>query len=150
MTDAAHPPRRSTARNPWYAEGLRFACLPDCGKCCTRHGEYDFVYLDPDDVVRLAAHLHLDGESFLEKHAAEDDGYVILRMDGPSCPFLRGTACSVYEARPTQCRTFPFWRENVRSRTAWERLRDFCPGIGEGDLHGVATIRSVTARKPEP
>jgi hypothetical protein len=150
MTDPAHPPRRSTARNPWYAEGLRFTCLPDCGKCCTRHGEYDFVYLDPDDVVRLAAHLDLDGESFLEKHAAEDDGYVILRMDGPSCPFLRGTACSVYEARPTQCRTFPFWRENVRSRTAWERLRDFCPGIGEGDLHGVATIRSVAARKPEP
>ena len=95
MPDAAQPPRRSTARHPWYSEGLRFSCRPDCGACCTRHGDHDYVYLEPDDVNRLAAHLELDGESFLEEHAAEDDGYVILRMDGPDCPFLRGTACSV-------------------------------------------------------
>ncbi len=137
-------------RQPWYADGLHFACLPDCGKCCTRHGDYDYVYLDPDDVVRLAGALGLAREAFLERHVVDDDGYLALRMSGPDCPYLRGTACAVYEARPNQCRTFPFWRENLRSRTAWERLRVFCPGIGAGDLHALEKIRAVAARKTEP
>jgi uncharacterized protein len=150
MSCEAKAPRRSTLRNPWYSAGLRFSCVPGCVACCTCHGEYAYVYLDPDDVLRLAKHLVLDPEEFLERHSAEDDGYVILRMDEPACPFLRDAGCSVYEARPNQCRTFPFWRENVRSRTAWERLRSFCPGIGEGKLHEVTAIRSTAAKKPEP
>jgi Fe-S-cluster containining protein len=38
----------------------------------------------------------------------------------------------VYPVRPTQCRTFPFWREHVRSRAAWDRLADECPGCNQG------------------
>jgi hypothetical protein len=57
-------PERNAKRRPWYAEGLRFACQPDCGKCCTRHGTYGYVYLEPDDVSRLAAHFDLSIEAF--------------------------------------------------------------------------------------
>ena len=150
VAERSRPPRRSTARQPWYAEGLRFACVPDCGACCTRHGDYDFVYLDPGDVDRLAAALGLARDAFFERHVVEDDGYLALRMNGPDCPFLRGSGCGVYESRPNQCRTFPFWRENLRSRTTWERLRSFCPGIGSGDVHAVETIRAVAAKNTEP
>ena len=68
---------------------------------------------------------------------------------GPDCPFLRGGRCLVYTVRPVQCRTFPFWRENLRSLEHWERLREFCPGIDEGERHDLETIeRAVAARKP--
>jgi len=147
MLEPEKPPRRSTARRPWYAGGLRFACVPDCGACCTRHGEYDYVYLDPDDVDRLAALHGLDRGAWAERYAFVDDGYLALRMNGPDCPFLRGTACAVYEARPNQCRTFPFWRENLRSRAAWQRLHAFCPGIDAGELHPVERIRAVASTK---
>jgi Fe-S-cluster containining protein len=133
---------------PWYAEGLRFTCQPECGKCCTRHGAYGYVYLEDGDDERLAEHLGLDLATFRRTHTARDDGHLILKMEEPACPFLDGARCRVYEARPTQCRTFPFWPENLRSRARWERLRSFCPGIGEGKLLSLPEIRSWMANEP--
>lgn len=130
-----------TRRAPWYAEGLAFTCRPDCGRCCTRHDEYDYVYLGRADVARLAAHFELTIAEFKARHTKKDDGHVVLRMDGPACPYLDGSRCSVYAARPEQCRTFPFWPENLRSRSGWEALASFCPGVGVGDRVPLYTIR---------
>jgi Fe-S-cluster containining protein len=137
-------------RLPWYGSGLRFSCVADCGACCTKHGDYDFVYLEPGDIVRLAAHFDLGGDEFMARYGALDDGHAIVRMDGPGCPFLSGARCTVYDARPSQCRTFPFWRENLRTRSSWERLREFCPGVGEGEDHSFETIRARLDRPPDP
>jgi Fe-S-cluster containining protein len=140
--DPTEGSRNASPRRPvWYAEGLRFACQPDCGKCCTRHGEYDYVYLDRDDVRRLAAHLKMTMPEFREEWTRQDEGHTILKMDGPACPFLNGSRCAVYEARPRQCGTFPFWPENVKSRRDWDELGTFCPGIGQGDFVPLPTIR---------
>ena len=134
--------RRAAAKRPaWYAEGLRFACQPDCGKCCTRHGEYDYVYLERDDVARLASHLKMTVTAFRAQWTKQDEGHTILKMDGPACPFLEGARCTVYEARPGQCGTFPFWPENLRSREGWEELGTFCPGVGQGDFVPLHAIR---------
>ncbi len=138
---SARPSRR------WYAPGLAFACLPGCGACCTRHGDYDYVYLDPDDVTALATHLGLTRDEFRSRHVATEDGYELLRMDGPDCPFLSGSRCTVYAARPTQCRTFPCWTENLRTRAAWERLRSFCPGIGAGEVLSAEEIGRALERE---
>jgi hypothetical protein len=73
----------------------------------------------------------------------------VLALNGPDCPFLRGTRCAVYPVRPIQCRTFPFWRENLRSHEEWERLSQFCPGIDAGEHHDLEAIRrDIDARKP--
>ena len=134
-------PGNSAKRRPWYAEGLRFTCQPDCGKCCTRHGKYGYVYLEGDDVQRLAAHFEMPVEAFRAEWTKRDDGHTILKMDGPACPFLRGTLCTVYDARPGQCGSFPFWPENLKSRKGWEELAAFCPGVGQGDFVPLHVIR---------
>jgi Fe-S-cluster containining protein len=137
-----------SARRPWYAEGVRFSCRPDCGKCCTRHGDYDYVYLEPGDVRRLAAHFDMTVRAFRAKWTKKDDGHTVLRMDGPACPFLEGTRCSVYGARPSQCGSFPFWPENLESRGAWDGLAEFCPGVGEGELVPLHVIREQLRSRP--
>ena len=133
---------RPKAPAPWYADGLRFECRPDCGACCTDHGEYAYVYLVGEDLPALAAHLGLSDEAFAQEYTDCEDGHVFLKMTGPDCMFLQGQRCGVYEARPRQCRTFPFWPENLRSRRRWRQLCEFCPGIDEGPVHPLRVIQS--------
>lgn len=45
------------------------------------------------------------------------------------CIFLRDGKCQVYGARPKQCRTFPFWPENLESEKAWEETAKRCEGV---------------------
>ena len=130
----------SRAAIPWYGDGLRFECQPDCAHCCTRHDAYAYVYLEGDDLARLADHFGMTHAAFRRRWTRKDDGYTILKIDGATCPFLEGTRCSVYEARPVQCGTFPFWRENLRTREEWESLGSFCPGIGKGDFVPLEAI----------
>ena len=132
--------RKPDGKLPWYSEGVRFECQPDCGKCCTRHGDYDYVYLEGEDLSRLAGHLGLSHAEFRSRLTQREDGHTFLRMDGPECPFLQGKRCGVYEARPSQCSTFPFWPDNLRDLGAWEALADFCPGIGNGPIQPMAAI----------
>jgi hypothetical protein len=42
-----------------------------------------------------------------------------------------------------QCRTWPFWDENLTSRRAWDnaRRRTPCPGMGTGPLIPIEKIR---------
>ena len=44
------------------------------------------------------------------------------------CIFLNGKMCSIYEHRPQQCRTFPWWPDVVRSKTSWENEKERCEG----------------------
>jgi Fe-S-cluster containining protein len=142
MSDAEQTEREG----PWYRDGLRFECRPDCGVCCTNHEDYAYVYLADGDLERMAELLQMTPEAFEEQYTTSDDGWTVLRMDEPDCPFLEQGRCRVYEARPTQCRTFPFWPENLSSAVRWRRLRRFCPGVDSGDLHPLRVIRSHLVR----
>ncbi len=134
-------------RNCWYEAGLRFNCVQGCVACCVTHGEHAYVYLENGDDLRLAEHLGLSRTVFLRRYTRKLDGYRILRMAEPSCVFLTGSGCAVYPARPTQCRTFPFWRENLSSGESWSELRGFCPGIDSGELHSPRRIENLAAER---
>jgi hypothetical protein len=57
--------------------------------------------------------------------------------------FLKGKSCGIYEARPTQCRTWPFWPE-IMDAKAWKKdVVEFCPGVGKGALISGDEIEKI-------
>jgi len=121
---------RAAAGGKWWDDGVRFACQGS-GRCCVSRGAYGYVYLTLEDRRRLARILGLPTARFTRLYCARTDGLFHLRDEGPDCRFLEQNRCAVYEARPTQCRTWPFWPENMNAR-AWTAIAAYCPGVGKG------------------
>jgi Fe-S-cluster containining protein len=42
------------------------------------------------------------------------------------------TGCTVYDARPVQCVTYPFWTHLLVSEGAWKNAAQYCPGMKNG------------------
>ncbi|MCP3919331.1 MAG: YkgJ family cysteine cluster protein [bacterium] len=142
---------------PWYEAGLRFGCT-HCGNCCKSHGEYAYIYLMEPEVEAIAEHLGLEVEVFRERHTEVDEGWTVIRTSrsastssSRACPFLaEDNRCGIYPVRPVQCRTWPFWDENLRRKTTWEGpVRDTCPGIGEGRLYTADEIETIARGNEE-
>lgn len=131
---------------PFYHEGIRFECQGS-GKCCTSRGSYGFVYLTQSDVKRFADHFGLSVAQFKKQYCGSKDGRVFL-IDPPEangdCIFLEGgNRCGTYEARPEQCRTWPFWPENMKAKTWRREIETYCPGVGKGRLHTREEIETI-------
>lgn len=132
----------------WWAEGLRFECQPDCGRCCSKEREGE-VFVEPNDIAGLAESLGLTSHDFYGLYVLrnEDDDMVLRLAAEGDCIFLKEGACSVYAARPLQCRSYPFLPPDgyspVESPWTWRRERDFCPGIDRGRLHSADEILRV-------
>jgi uncharacterized protein len=123
----------------FYAGGLRFECT-GCGECCRSHkGKPSWVYVTIDERRRLAQHLQLSTSTFTRRYCQRTHGFFHLRNPTSDCVFLDGARCTVYGARPGQCRTFPFWRENMSPR-AWRDTARGCEGVGRGRVWPVAEI----------
>jgi len=136
------------AETPTGERGLRFQCTM-CGNCCT--GPPGYVLVTDTEVDRLAARTGLSRAEFTKRYTeltrkglslAERrtrHGFDCVFLDRDSIP---GKAiCSVYEDRPSQCRSWPFWEDNLRSPDAWRNARRTCPGIDHGPLHTPQQIR---------
>lgn len=48
--------------------------------------------------------------------------------------------CEVYDLRPRQCRTWPFWDSNLKSPETWRETCKDCPGSGQGKLYQLDEI----------
>jgi Fe-S-cluster containining protein len=121
----------SGSSGPWYRDGLSFTCTR-CGACCT--GAPGYVWVDGPEIDRLAASRGESPEEFSRAFVRRvGDRLSLIEKPGGDCVFWdRSAGCTVYEARPVQCRTWPFWPENVESPEAWEHVTGVCPGAGKG------------------
>jgi len=120
-------------------EGLRFQCTL-CGNCCT--GAEGYVGFTDDEARAIAERLGLTERDFREKYTrSTPHGQSLTEKPttfGLDCVFLDrekipGKAvCGIYEVRPAQCRSWPFWRSVVSTEHAWRRASVGCPGIDRG------------------
>lgn len=119
----------------WWRDGVQFSCTGS-GKCCTSHGEYGYVYLSLQDRKRFAKYFKIRTSDFTKKYCKKTAGIWHLKEDpkNPDCMFLKGKSCGVYEGRPTQCRTWPFWPEVMNAKTWAKEVKSFCPGVGRGPI----------------
>jgi Fe-S-cluster containining protein len=126
----------------FYTEGLRFSCNR-CSTCCRYESGY--VFLTERDTARLLESLHMAYTSFVETYCRwvpDKWGTKQLTLREKSnydCIFWKN-GCSVYDARPLQCRTFPFWHSVMVSAKAWDEAAKSCPGMGKGTLYSVEEI----------
>jgi uncharacterized protein len=128
--------------------GLRFSCTM-CGNCCT--GPEGFVLFTPDESAAIARRLGVSIEVFVRDYTKDSPAGRSLRevpsRFGLDCVFLDRTTmpgkalCSIYEDRPAQCRTWPFWSSNLWSKAHWERAKRICPGMDRGALIPPERIR---------
>jgi len=127
-------------------QGVRFECQGS-GKCCVSRGEYGFVYLTLDDRRKLAKHLALTTSVFTKKYCEKTRDCYHLKQTPKEedCIFLKNQGCSVYEARPVQCRTWPFWPEVMDAKSWSNDVQRFCPGIGKGRWHSPREIKETLA-----
>ena len=126
---------------PWYKEGLSFKCT-GCGKCCS--GSPGYVWVNDEEIEKLSNFLKISLADLKKKYLIQvGDRYSIrdLKHANYSCVFLKDNQCSVYEARPSQCKTYPFWPGIMKSEKNWidearvcEGIRDDCPKVTEEEI----------------
>ena len=142
---------------PWYKDGLNFKCTM-CGNCCS--GSPGSVRFSEKEAEVMADKLDISMPYFYEKYTRKEtegewtwlelkevpsppveyeDGLIV--QSGLDCIFLdRNTipgkaVCSLYDARPLQCRSWPFWAEVVSTEHNWNdasKGSEGCPGLGKG------------------
>jgi uncharacterized protein len=127
---------------PWYADGLRFACT-QCGNCCT--GQPGFVWVNDAEVEAIAKFRGEPVEEVLGLYTRREGNRRSLKEKlNNECIFYDCDAgCTIYPVRPRQCRTWPFWECNTGSPEDWDRAARECPGCNQGDL---ITAEEITRR----
>lgn len=118
----------------FYSDGLDFKCRM-CSYCCS--SEPGYVFLSENDIERMCKFLSLDRETFLKTYTRLVDygtHYLVSLTERKNydCEFLSPEGCTVYDARPEQCRTYPFWKSVLESRETWENEAQYCKGINGG------------------
>jgi Fe-S-cluster containining protein len=158
--------QNETDSPPWYGGGLRFTCT-QCGNCCT--GPPGYVWISKEEIGRLAKHLRIGAAEVIEQYCRKVGGKYSLRETRNSsgqydCIFLKEEksadkngvvhskrACTVYEARPLQCRTWPFWEGNLQSPQRWKHAAERCHGMNFGSrIFSREQIESLRDAKDWP
>lgn len=83
------------------------------GKCCT--GESGYIWISKDEISKIAAFFGMSDDEFKKIFCYNTHNRYSLKEkeynNGYACIFFDETHknCGIYELRPKQCLTFPFW-----------------------------------------
>ena len=121
---------------------MNFECQESCkGKCCklNREAQKSFIFVSESEVHQIAmvsgervdqfARLaDFDSTRFTNKKSKQ---WYINNEGLSACRFFKKGKCRIYDFRPTQCATYPYWPENM-TKKGWKETGAFCPGVGKG------------------
>nr|WP_223175437.1 YkgJ family cysteine cluster protein [Sulfurimonas autotrophica] len=106
------------------------ACSTCEGRCCT--GESGYIYVTKNEILAIAEVLEMDVNEFALKYLFKKGYKYSIKEnkinDSYECVFYdrESNGCKIYNARPNQCKTFPFW-DYYKTRV--DELNLECPGI---------------------
>ncbi len=126
----------------FFSKGLHFECRR-CSNCCRLTP--GFVFLTVSDLKNLMKATGLSRADFSSAYCrlVNINGFKrvsLIEKNNYDCIFWANGGCTVYEHRPFQCRSFPFWRSKLSSAAAWEECKESCPGVGLGRIHSEDII----------
>jgi uncharacterized protein len=136
---------------PWYVAGLHFECR-GCGGCCAGPGE-GYIWVTKREIELIAEFLKLTVGQVRREYLRRVGLRTTIIEDQATkdCIFLQsgadGRKCKIYPVRPNQCRTWPFWPENLRNPGAWNKAGEKCPGINRGRLYSFEEIERIKRSK---
>jgi len=107
------------------------ACEECGGACCT--GESGYIWVKYAEIEDIAKFLELNVEDFAKiylKKAGHRYSLVEKKIgeNNYACIFFDEELkrCNIYDVRPMQCRTFPFWEQYKGDE---DEVRAECPGV---------------------
>lgn len=118
-----------------YKKGYNYsfdpkACESCAGNCCI--GESGYIWTTPQEILDISNFLEISLDKFYERYLKKVKYRFSLKEieynGGYRCIFfnLKQKKCEIYEHRPAQCRSFPFWEH---FKTNIKEVQRECPGI---------------------
>jgi len=149
-------PQKLPLSLPWYETGLDFSCT-GCSKCCQVDGD---VWLAPEEVTNIVQYLGDGGgvssiDEFRKAYIRaeitpaggdqQSESWMNLKRKEGKCIFLdHAGQCGIYDARPVQCSTYPFWPSLLEDPDAWTEESvlpdDIAISEGDADRHWSADL----------
>jgi len=121
----------SIIKNSGYGFAFNSQACKICqGKCCI--GEISYIWVNRDEIIALMEHLKINEEDFKQKYIRKAGFRYSLKeieyTGGFACIFfdMENKCCKVYNLRPSQCKSYPFWEHFKKNRQEVERE---CIGI---------------------
>ena len=135
------------SKTSWYIAGLHFECV-QCGRCCSGPGE-GYIWVTRPELEMIADFLKISQpqlrEDYLRRVGLRTT--IIEHQTTRDCIFLQEVAgqrkCTIYPVRPSQCRSWPFWPNNLAGPNAWNKAAQKCPGINRGRLYSFDEIQRI-------
>ncbi len=107
------------------------ACISCGGACCI--GESGYIWVTLNEIKSISEKLNLSIEDFAKEYLIKVNNRYSLKeyFDnelGYACIFFdkNSRKCKIYDTRPTQCKTFPFWKDFKNNIL---ELTKECPGV---------------------
>jgi len=101
------------------------------GNCCI--GESGYIWITVDEIEKLSKYLNISVDKLFKEYLIKY-GYRFsikekkLNQNNYACIFFDTTLkrCTIYDVRPNQCKTFPFWEH---FKTNIKEVKEECPAI---------------------